>query len=210
MFDDKGFDSWADDYDKDVGQTDKDNRFPFAGYERVIDGICGIILEKGRSDVLDVGFGTGKLASRLYENGCRIYGQDYSQRMIELAKEKMPEATLYKQDFSKGLAEPLLAQKYDFIVSTYAMHHLDEKGQIKLLDEFLEYLKEDGKILIGDIAFETEEKLKQCKTTVGDEWDDEESYFVFERFKELYTSMTYTQISFCGAILSLNKNNDNH
>ena len=205
MFDDKGFDSWADDYDKEVGQTDKDDRYPFAGYQRIIEGICNIVIQKGPSTVLDVGFGTGTLCSKLYEQGCKIYGQDYSQRMIELAKEKMPEADLFRYDFTKGLAKPLLERKYDFIISTYAMHHLSNEGKTDLINDMRELLKEDGKILIGDIAFETREKMDQCKEMAGNEWDDEETYFVYEDFRKIYPSMTFAPISFCGAIMSLDK-----
>lgn len=40
--------------------------------------------------MLDIGFGTGTLTFRLYEQGCRITGVHFSRRMIELAGEKMP------------------------------------------------------------------------------------------------------------------------
>lgn len=205
MFDDKGFDSWADDYDREVGQTDKEDRYPFAGYQKILDGIIGIVQKKKAASILDVGFGTGTLAAKLYEQGFTIYGQDYSERMIELSKKKMPEAKLYKYDFSKGLAKPLYEQKYDFIISTYALHHLDIEGKIRLIREMMKLLKQEGKILIGDIAFETTEKMDQCKNMAGDEWDDEENYFVYEEFKKIFTSATFTPVSFCGAILSLKK-----
>ncbi|WP_306817595.1 class I SAM-dependent methyltransferase [Acetatifactor muris] len=43
-----------------------------------------------RKTVLDMGFGTGTLTSRLYQQGCHIWGQDFSQKMVEVAREKMP------------------------------------------------------------------------------------------------------------------------
>ncbi|MFR1307969.1 MAG: class I SAM-dependent methyltransferase [Gallintestinimicrobium sp.] len=54
--------------------------------------------------VLDIGFGTGTLTTKLYERGCSIYGQDFSSRMIALASEKMPNAHLYQGTFQKGLS----------------------------------------------------------------------------------------------------------
>ena len=33
MLDNKGFDLWADGYDIDVGITDDNNEYPFAGYK---------------------------------------------------------------------------------------------------------------------------------------------------------------------------------
>jgi putative AdoMet-dependent methyltransferase len=70
-------------------------------------------MKKANAVVLDIGFGTGTLTTKLYENGCTIYGQDFSARMIELASEKMPGAHLYQGDFTQGLVEPLQTQNYD-------------------------------------------------------------------------------------------------
>ena len=126
MLNSKGFDLWADDYDKSVGVSEEENRYPFAGYKRILGDIYKIIMEKPDAVVLDLGFGTGTLTTRLYENGCTIYGQDFSSRMIELAREKMPGAHLYQGDFSKGLADELKQESFDFIVATYSIHHLTD------------------------------------------------------------------------------------
>ncbi|WP_442909458.1 class I SAM-dependent methyltransferase [Holdemanella sp.] len=53
---------------------------------------------------MDIGFGTGTLTTKLYEQGCSIYGQDFSSRMIELSSEKMPNAHLYQGTFQKSLS----------------------------------------------------------------------------------------------------------
>ncbi len=55
------------------------------------------------STILVIGFGTGTLTTKLYEEGCRIWGQDFSGRMIELAKAKMPEAKIYQEIFQRDL-----------------------------------------------------------------------------------------------------------
>ena len=100
------FDLWADGYDKTVGISDEENTYPFAGYKKVLGFIFQTIMRAGNAVVLDIGFGTGTLTTKLYERGCSIYGQDFSSRMIALASEKMPNAHLYQGDFSKGLVEP--------------------------------------------------------------------------------------------------------
>ena len=122
MLDNKGFDLWADGYDKTVGISDEENSYPFAGYKEVLGSIYQTVLEKPKAVVLDIGFGTGTLTAKLYEQGCEIYGQDFSARMIELASEKMPDAHFYQGDFSRGLAESLLQRKYDYITATYSLH----------------------------------------------------------------------------------------
>ena len=59
MLDNKGFDLWADGYDKAVGLSDEGNTYPFAGYKNVLGTIYKTIMEKPKAVVLDIGFGTG-------------------------------------------------------------------------------------------------------------------------------------------------------
>ena len=66
MLDNKGFDLWADGYEE--------NTYPFAGYKNVLGAIYKTMKEKPNAVVLDIGFGTGTLTAKLYENGCTIYG----------------------------------------------------------------------------------------------------------------------------------------
>lgn len=205
MLDNKDFDLWADGYDKAVGLTYDEDKYPFAGYKEVLGYIYQTIMEKQHPEVLDIGFGTGTLTAKLYEQGCDIYGQDFSERMIELASEKMPGAKLYQQDFSEGLAEPLLQQKYDFIVATYALHHLTDEQKVAFLRILLSVLKDNGKILIGDVAFENRKLLEQCCEESGDEWDDEEYYFVVDEIKNYFPDISFTQISHCAGVLTLTR-----
>ena len=157
------FDLWAEGYDKSVGLSDADNTYPFAGYRAVLGTIFQTIMKKPKAVVLDVGFGTGTLTAKLYENGCTIYGQDFSARMIELASEKMPNAHLYQGDFTQGLVEPLLQQRYDFIVATYSLHHLTDEQKVSFLRKLRDHLNPGGQLLIGDVAFETRSQLEQCQ-----------------------------------------------
>lgn len=155
--------------------------------------------------MLDIGFGTGTLSAKLYENGCTIYGQDFSEKMIETASLKMPDAHLYQGDFSTGLVEPLKKQKYDFIVATYSLHHLTDEQKAVFLNELYGLLKEDGMILIGDVAFETRAQLDACRQEEGDAWDDEEIYFAVDEWKEAFPNLVFTQLSYCAGILSITR-----
>ena len=203
MLDHKGFDLWADGYDKTVGVSDEENTYPFAGYKDVLGTIFKIIMDKPNAVVLDIGFGTGTLTTKLYENGCTIYGQDFSARMIELASEKMPNAHLYQGDFTRGLVEPLLAQRYDFIVATYSLHHLTDAQKVSFLRVLREHLNPGGQILIGDVAFETRAELEQCRKDSGDAWDDDEIYFVVEELKGEFPELGFKQRSHCAGVLSI-------
>lgn len=203
MLNNKEFDLWADGYDKAVGLSDEGNTYPFAGYKKVLGFIFQTIMESESAVVLDIGFGTGTLTTKLYEHGCSIYGQDFSSRMIALASEKMPNAHLYQGDFSKGLVEPLRSCRYDYIVATYSLHHLTDAQKRSFLSDLRGYLKENGKIIIGDVAFETREALEQCKWKAGDAWDPDEIYFVIEELRKDFPALSFTQMSDCAGVLML-------
>ena len=199
MLDNKGFDLWADNYDKSVGVSDEDGTYPFAGYKCILNEIYNRVLNAPAKTVLDIGFGTGTLTSKLYEHGCMIYGQDFSERMIELAQEKMPHAKLYQADFSKGLAEPLTQQKYDAIIATYSLHHLTDAQKVSFINDLLSLLNDGGYIYIGDVAFE------KCKDGAGSEWDDDEIYFVFDELQKYIPKMKFEKLSCCAGLLSLHR-----
>ena len=203
MLDKNGFDLWADGYDRAVGISDEENSYPFAGYKDVLGTIYKTVMERQNAVVLDIGFGTGTLAAKLYENGCSVYGQDFSARMIELAAQKMPKAKLYQGDFTQGLAKELLKQNYDFIVATYSLHHLSDKQKISFLHTLRGCLNPGGQILIGDVACENRSLLEQCRREAGDEWDDEEIYFVADELKKEFPTIGFTKMSFCAGILAL-------
>lgn len=205
MLDQNGFDLWADGYDKTVGISDEENTYPFAGYKKVLGGIFQTIMEKQNASVLDIGFGTGTLTTKLYEHGYSIYGQDFSSRMIELASKKMPCSHLYQGDFAEGLVEPLRNQCYDFIVATYALHHLTDEQKVSFLHTLQDRLKTNGKILIGDIIFESRDQLNQCRQQSGDEWDDDEIYFVVDELKSAFPDLTFRRVSPCAGILTLTR-----
>lgn len=199
------FDLWAEGYDQSVAFSNENDDYPFAGYKKVLGSIYGDVLSAAHRTVLDIGFGTGTLTSRLYENGCVIFGQDFSRKMIELAQPKMPCARLYCGDFSEGLAEELTRQKYDAIISTYALHHVTDAQKIRLIESLIPLLNEHGCLYIGDVAFDTREELEKCRERVGCEWDDDETYFVFEELSKPFPKMTFERLSFCAGVLRLQK-----
>ena len=203
MLDNKGFDLWADGYDRSVGLSAEDGTYPFAGYKSILNEIYSRVLSGSGRAVLDIGFGTATLAAKLYERGCSLWGQDFSQKMLELAQAKMPEARLYMGDFSRGLAEDLMARRYDAIIATYSLHHLTDAQKVGMLRELQGLLNEDGHIYIGDVAFETRAELEICRAQAGDEWDGDEIYFVFEELKKSFPGMRFERFSFCAGLMTI-------
>ena len=202
MLRNKGFDTWANEYDKSVSISDNEDTYPFAGYKNVQENIFQTIMKTPKATVLDIGFGTGTLTTRLYEQGCTIYGQDFSAEMIKLASEKMPLAHLYQGDFTQGLAEPLKCQKYDYIVATYSLHHLTDEQKIIFIRQLLDLLNENGKIIIGDVAFKNLDELDICREKEGNKWDSDEIYFVADELKKVFPKLSFVSCSYCSGILT--------
>ena len=203
MLNEQGFDLWADGYDRSVGLSDEGNTYPFAGYKRVLNAIYNAVLANGCQTVLDIGFGTGTLTQKLYEHGCTVYGQDFSRRMIELAKAQMPKAELYQGDFTKGLVDALKQNRYDAIIATYSLHHLTDVEKVVFIENLRPLLNDGGRIYIGDVAFGNRAQLEACKADAGDDWDDDEIYFVVDELQAYIPQLRFEPLSNCAGVLTL-------
>lgn len=205
MLNSNGFDVWTDGYDESVRLADESDAYPFAGYAAILKEIYGRVCASGAKAVLDIGFGTGTLAGQLYQQGCDVFGQDFSSRMIQLAQGKMPRAKLYQGDFSLGLVQELKQQRYDAIIATYALHHLTDEQKVAFLQELLPLLQDNGCIYVGDVAFATRAQLEQCKAQAGDDWDASEIYFVYDELKQAFPQLRFEPVSHCAGLLTLKK-----
>lgn len=208
MLNSKGFDLWANDYDKTVEVSEENHTYPFAGYKEILNRIFNEVMKKDQAKVLDIGFGTGILTEKIYGNGHTIDGLDFSAEMIAISKEKMPLANLMEWDITNGVPDFVQDKKYDFIISTYTLHHLPDQDKVEFIKNLLPLLSENGKILIGDIAYETREKLEISKKENQAYWDSDEFYFVYEEVHEALKNSAkceFYPLSHCGGLLILAK-----
>lgn len=206
MLDNKGFDLWANDYDKTVNISEENNEYPFAGYKDVLNYIYTQVREHSDYSILDIGFGTGVLTTQLYNIGCNVTGIDFSSNMIDIAKNKMPNALFINWDITKGLPVEIINCKFDYIISTYAIHHLTDEEKIKFIKFLSNLLNTKGKILIGDISFETKKEFEECNNRYKETWDDDEIYFtadeIMKSLSDLYCC-TYIKLSYCAGVLTV-------
>lgn len=206
MLDNKGFDLWADGYDKTVQLSEDSNEYPFAAYKDVLNTVYKIVRAK-RGTLLDIGFGTGVLTKKLFDDGYTITGIDFSERMIEIAKEKMPNSELIQYDFTNGLPKSLENKCFDWIISTYAIHHLTDIQKKEFIYELLKHLNQGGAIIFGDVSFSNNEELEKTKNMAQEEWDDDEHYIVVEELKKLLPDLniTFDKKSFCSGVLTITR-----
>lgn len=92
--------------------------------------------------VLDLGCNTGLLGEVLIKNKkCIVYGADYSEKAIKIAKNKLNKAVVC--DLEKDI--PFENEKFDIIVLADILEHL--KYPEELLKKIKVLLKEDGIII---------------------------------------------------------------
>ena len=200
MLDDKGFDLWASGYDQSVIECEEENKYPFAGYRKVLDAVYrGIRMTQGIR-VLDMGFGTGTLLKKLYDEGYTVSGLDFSEKMLDIAKQKMPLARLLRHDIADGIPKDWADERFDSIVCTYAVHHLPYLRQTALIREMLRHLAPGGRLLIGDIAFDTLKDRETCRARFLRDWDDEEYYPVQEMLQKDFPQVRFEKQSLCAGV----------
>lgn len=171
------FNSWANTYDKSI-QNDIGSLKFYSKYDELLDTVFrqGIEGKENNIKVLEIGVGTGNLAKRFLDKDYNIIGIDQSREMLNVAKEKYPRLKLRLGDF---LNIPYENNEFDVIVSTYAFHHLNTEEKGISIKEMLRVLKDDGRIVIGDLMFESEaEKQNMMKTLTEDQIEEiEDEYY---------------------------------
>lgn len=205
VMDQTGFDNWAPTYEQTVFASDISETFPFAGYNQVLKAIPTMLPPGKALNILDIGFGTGKLTQKLYKQGHRIHGVDFAENMVRIAQQKMTKAALQQYDFSAGFPQVFKDKSFDAILCTYALHHLTPGQQQRLITQCIEHLTPKGLMLIGDISFATQRELEACRLIYKDEWDEAEYYLIHEEMQKHYSIVEYQQHSFCAAVYVLAK-----
>lgn len=107
--------------------------------------------------ILEVGFGTGRLAERLLGDPCppdaRYVGLDLSPRMVEIARDRLSDddrAEIQQTDGTVSFDHPDSSQ--DRIVATYLLDLLSEDDVRTFLRESHRLLKNDGRLCLAGLT----------------------------------------------------------
>ncbi|MFW9818736.1 MAG: class I SAM-dependent methyltransferase, partial [Candidatus Thorarchaeota archaeon] len=104
--------------------------------------------------ILDVGCGAGIPTSKfLIKRGIRVTGIDLSNKMLDLARENVPNAEFIKMDMNKLKFNE---NTFDGIVSVYTLFHVPKKNHLRIFKKFFEILKPGGILLINTGVSESE------------------------------------------------------
>ncbi|MGM0880691.1 MAG: MerR family transcriptional regulator [Bacillota bacterium] len=158
--------SWQDKWDFDRLAKFHDERvldddsLEYKDYDRALQltvkWLSPVSGEKG----LDIGTGTGNLAGKLMEQGAEMVGVDQSKEMLKHLQRKFPNMETKLGNF---LAIPYLESRFDFVVSSFAFHHLTDEQKVLAIHEMRRVLKPHGRICITDLML-TEEQQEAIKS----------------------------------------------
>lgn len=145
-------------FDKMVKDKDNDELGLFEKYDEILSEIRSRIIKHKAERVIDIGCGTGNLCGELSEK-IEVMGVDSNLEMLEHAKSKYKNMNFKLGSF---LDKPFRKNYIDIVVTTYAFHGLKDNEKEEAINNMLEYLKDDGKIIIADFMFANNMEREKC------------------------------------------------
>lgn len=99
--------------------------------------------------VLDCCTGTGDIPSYILKNNpkCSVVGVDFSENMLEIAREKVPNVEFVLGDC---VDLPFSQEKFDFVTTTFGLRNISDRQ--KAVSEMYRVLKIGGKLLQLDFG----------------------------------------------------------
>jgi len=104
--------------------------------------------------ILDSGCGVGKPVSQfMTQRGFQVTGVDISSKMIELAKENVPEGEFYQMNI---LEMDFQDNSFDGIICVYTLWHIPRSNHSSIIRNFHRMLKKNGILILNTGIHESE------------------------------------------------------
>jgi tRNA (cmo5U34)-methyltransferase len=137
---------------------------------------------KPNSNILDLGCGDGIVIYELLkiDNSIEATLIDGSEDMLNKAKDRLKDfenIRFIQASFQEILNKSNALQKYDFIVSSLAIHHLTMEEKTALFKTIYSHLNVDGYFLNIDVVLAPSDALEQWYLLLWKQWIDERKSF---------------------------------
>lgn len=164
------FGRWSNEYDRTLGSI--------SFHRGLLDLVVRNARVKDGDQILDLGCGTGLLSLKcLQQARCSVTGADYSQKMIDVLKDKIKKLKLNDRISLCLMDAASLKFKdrtFDKVVSSVALHHLEDK--LPALKKIFRILKPGGIFILGEVDMDATGKhtdtkrLKRMLRVLEQEW----------------------------------------
>lgn len=139
----------------------------------------------GGSQVLDVGCGNGKYLS--VRKDCRMFGCDACKELVEIAKEKHPDANLL---IANGMALPYKTNSMDAVFSVAVLHHITTvEGRRKFVEECIRVWNKSQRGFLSVWSTDAVKPTWRKLETKGDymvPWTNKDDNKVYERYYHVF------------------------
>lgn len=188
------YDDLASEWDFDAIASDFINRYlkEDVPYRNTITRVQEILGEMKGKTFIDVGCGTCNLWQES-DADTKLTGLDMSLPMLLESRKKLSWATLRLGDILD--LDPEETDRYDVVVSTFTLHHIDPADQYKAIDNMMELCKEGGLLLIADRCYQNAAEKEAVKKRLQQENDTEglqlleSEYFIYADEVEGYLKL---------------------
>lgn len=179
--------SWDDQWNFNEQAHDYDTSLKMNGYrfnvhefynEALAKAVQYVSPQPGEQGV-DIGTGTGNLASLCLEKGASMIGVDQSEEMLNQCAKKFPSIDTRHGHF---LALPVMDNQANFIVSSYALHHVTDDEKVMALQEMDRVLQSGGRIAITDLMFLNKEHKQATMKKYEEAGNDEAIYAINDEY----------------------------
>ena len=103
------------------------------------------VITASRTDVIDLGCGTGNNSLYLTEKGKQVIACDYSDTAIEIVNEYLPNVKTFQFDMTKGF--PFESNFTDLIIADLCLHYFSNADTRKILNEIRRVLTNNGHLI---------------------------------------------------------------
>ena len=124
---------------------------------------------KKRKTVLDIGCGDGELLRNLKKkNKCNVYGIDFSERLINIARKRSKNINYYCLDMNKIKNQFKINVKFDYIITKRSIQNLTSwSDQKKFLNQIRFFSSSKTKILLMESSNDGLKKINHARTKLN-------------------------------------------
>lgn len=138
--------------------------------------------------ILDVGCGSGVKSDYLIKAGFAVTGIDFSEAMVELARQHVPAGKFFVKDIKQPLA---LSDQFDGVFAQAVLLHIPKAEVVNVVKNIIEPLKPGGYLYVAvkelKVGRQEEEIVKE--SDYGYEYERFFSYYTIDELKKYLTDM---------------------